>query len=309
MVQTVQRCWMRIGKEFGLGALMLALAPGMWLAASTAVVSGVVRDTQGVAQIGAMVQVLAAGSVSVATAFTDMYGRYRIANLAPGRYQVRATATLFMPATRPNLLLATGMRATVNLTLSMLADPVAWLPAERRKPDEPGDDWTWTLRSTANRPILRMMGDGEMVLVGASAGEGPRNAPVQASVQMTGGEGGFGGGGVHTVVALDHAAQDGSNRCCGAILGARGGAASGVPDELDAGYERQGALGSGSRLVVSYASHPEMMSSGDTAGMQWMRMASAEKMRLGDRWTWKLGPRCTRSIRRAMCWRRSRSCG
>ena len=95
---------------------MLALAPGVGLAASTAVVSGVVRDTQGVAQIGAMVQVLAAGSASVATAFTDMYGRYRIANLVPGRYQVRATAALFLPATRPNLQLSTGMRATVNLT-------------------------------------------------------------------------------------------------------------------------------------------------------------------------------------------------
>jgi hypothetical protein len=63
-------------------------------------VSGVVRDTQGVAQMGAMVEVLAAGSVSVATAFTDMYGRYRIANLVPGKYQVRATAALFVPATR-----------------------------------------------------------------------------------------------------------------------------------------------------------------------------------------------------------------
>ncbi len=98
-------------------------------AASTAAVSGVVRDAQGVAQMGAMVQVLAAGSVSVATAFTDMYGRYRIANLVPGSYQVRATAALFVPATRRNLRLATGMRATVNLTLSMLSDPAAWLPA------------------------------------------------------------------------------------------------------------------------------------------------------------------------------------
>ena len=142
---------------------MLSLASGACAAASTAVVSGVVRDTQGVAQMGAMVQVLAVGSADVATAFTDMYGRYRIANLVPGRYQVRATAALFVPATRGNLQLSTGMRATVNLTLSMLSDPAAWLPAERRKPDEPGDDWTWTLRSAANRPILRMLGDGEVV--------------------------------------------------------------------------------------------------------------------------------------------------
>jgi len=93
-------------------------------------VSGVVRDAQGVAQLGAMVEVLAAGSATVATAFTDLSGRYRIANLAPGKYQLRASAPLFMPATRRNLQLATGMRATVNLTLSTLADAVTWLPVQ-----------------------------------------------------------------------------------------------------------------------------------------------------------------------------------
>ena len=112
---------------------MLALATGTCVAASNATVSGVVRDTQGIAQMGAMVEVLAVGSASVATAFTDMYGRYRIANLVPGKYQVRASAALFVPATHPNLRLSTGMRATVNLTLSTLSDPMAWLPAERRK--------------------------------------------------------------------------------------------------------------------------------------------------------------------------------
>ena len=30
-----------------------------------------------------------------------------------------------------------------------------WLPIERRHADEPDDDWKWTLRSTANRPLLR----------------------------------------------------------------------------------------------------------------------------------------------------------
>jgi hypothetical protein len=95
---TVQRNWMKLGKELSLGALMLWLAPGMCSAATNAAVSGVVRDAQGVAQMGAMVEVLAAGSVSVATAFTDIYGRYRIANLVPGKYQVRATAALFVPA-------------------------------------------------------------------------------------------------------------------------------------------------------------------------------------------------------------------
>ena len=58
--------------------------------------------------------------------------------------------------------------------------------------------------------------------------------------------------------------------------------ASAPATEIDAGYERRGVMAGGSRLVVSVASHPEMMTSGGVMGMQTMRMASAEKMQLGD---------------------------
>ena len=267
---------------------MLWLASGMSAAALTAAVSGVVRDTQGVAQMGALVEVLSAGSGSVGTAFTDMVGRYRIANLAPGMYQVRASAALFVPATRGNLRLSTGMRATVNLTLSMLSDQTAWLPAQRRKPDEPGDDWTWTLRSAANRPILRMLGDGEIVPVSPSAAEASHGAPIEVRASMMSGYGGFGGGGVHGVVALDRVRNDGSDVVLRADLAPAGMAYGRAPStELDAGYERRGALGGGSRLVVSFASHPEMMSSGgpgggNAMGLQTIRMASAQRMQFGD---------------------------
>jgi hypothetical protein len=277
-MRTVQRCWIRFG--FALGALTLSLAPGMMVAASAATVSGVVRDIHGVAQMGALVEAVSAASGSVGTAYTDIYGRYRIANLAAGRYQVRATAALFAPATRGNLRLTTAMRATVDLTLSMLGNPVAWLPAQRRKPDEPGDDWTWTLRSAANRPILRMMGDGSVVLVSSGAGEAPRGAPVQARASMMSGDGGFGGGAAHGVVALDRAGNDGSDVAMRADVAAADTSAPAT--EIDAGYERRGIMGGGSRLVVSVASHPEMMTPGGVMGMQTMRMASAEKMQLGD---------------------------
>jgi hypothetical protein len=269
--------------DLAFGALMLSLASGVAAAAATAAVSGVVRDTEGVAQMGATVQVLAAGSVSVATAFTDMYGRYRIANLVPGRYQVRATAALFAQATRGNLQLRTGMRATVDLTLSMLSDPASWLPAERRKPDEPGDDWTWTLRSAANRPILRMLGDGEVVSVSAQAEEGSRSVPIRARVSAMGGDGGFGAGGEHTVVALDRATQGGSDLVLRADVAATDARPGGAPPmELDAGYGSTQPFVGSSRLVVSYASHPELMSSGSGAGLEVLRMASARKIQLGD---------------------------
>jgi hypothetical protein len=271
-----------IGKQFGIGALMLVVASGVCSAASTAAVSGIVRDAQGVAQMGAVVQVLAAGSVTVATAFTDMSGRYRIANLVPGSYQVRATAAMFVPATRRNLRLSTGMLATVNLTLNMLADPALWLPAQTRKPDEPGDDWTWTLRSPANRPILRMLGDGEVVTVSSGAPEGSRHAPVLARVSVVGGDGGFGEGGLHTVVALDRKSESGSDVLVRTDVAAETTSGREPEAEVDAGYQQTAAFGGSSRLVVSFASHPEIMTGDDANGMQLMRMASARKMQLGD---------------------------
>lgn len=277
---TVQRSWMRLHKELGLGVLMLTFASGICSAASTAAVSGVVRDTQGVAQMGAMVQILAAGSATVATAFTDMYGRYRIANLIPGKYQVRATAALFVPATRSNLRLSTGMRATVNLTLNMLSDPTAWLPAKRRSADEPSDDWTWTLRSSANRPILRMLEDGSVVLVSEGEHEGGPNGPVKRRVSALGGSGGFGEGGEHSLIVMDRANQNGSDVMLRADLAVAPDGRS-AATEVSAGYQRKGPLGSGSRMVANYTSHPELSTTGGS-GMQTVRLANAQRMELGD---------------------------
>jgi hypothetical protein len=280
---TVQCCWRRFGRELGLGALILTLTSGACVAAPTAVVTGVVRDTQGTAQMGAMVEVLASSSARVATVFTDMYGRYRIANLVPGKYQVRATAALFVPALRRNLQLTTGMRATVNLTLSMLSDPVGWLPAERRKADEPGDDWTWTLRSVANRPILRMLDDGTVVLVQPGSKEASHRVATEALVAMTGGNGGFGRAGFESVIALDRVTSEGSDLVFRAALGKLSTAGGDqAPAELDAGYKRNLGFGGSSRMVIGYASRPEVKTGGAFTGMQVLRMANTERMQLGS---------------------------
>lgn len=277
-VRTVQRNWTRYALV--LGGLMLWMAPGMSASAATAAVSGVVRDARGVAQMGALVEVLAAGSESVATAMTDLHGRYRIADLMPGRYQVRASASLFMPAARRNLRLYSGMSATVNLTLNMLTDPAAWLPAERRKPDEPDGDWRWTLRSVANRPILRIFGDGNAVPVSEDTAETPGGAPLEARASTLSGDGGFGGGGVRTMLALDKAGKGGSQTVVRTEMAAGQGYAPAM--QIDAGYERNAGYAGQSRMVVSYLSHPEIVSSGSTTGLQAIRLASAQKMNLGD---------------------------
>jgi hypothetical protein len=261
---------------------MLAMAATVRAAGPAAAVSGVVRDSQGVAQMGALVQVLAQNSVMVGTAFTDLHGRYLIANLLPGKYEVRATAALFAPALRGNLQLHSGAKAVVNLTLNALFDTASWLPAERRKADEPSDDWKWTLRSAANRPILRLLEDGGMIMVSSSATEST-NPWKGARASVTTGDGGFGSGGLHNGLSMDRVLDDGSDITLRADIGTPvGPLIRGPSTELAVGYQRRLGFAGAGRTVVSYQSHPEMVGSGGASGLDAIQLASAQKTNFGD---------------------------
>jgi hypothetical protein len=274
---TVQLSRTQLEQRAAIAILVLLTATGVSRAASTAAVSGIVRDSQGVGQMGALVEVLSPSATGIATAFTDMYGRYRIANLMPGSYQVRASAALFVPATRTNLHLSPGLRATVNLTLSMLADPVGWLPARPKGPDEAGDDWIWTMRSSTNRPMLRVLEDGQ-VLLASAPGRRERSAPADMRVRASTIVGNsFGSGGVRNAVTLERSKPDGSDL----MLRTEAGSSSGIPVEVDAGYQRNGMLGNASRITLTYASHPELRT-GDVGGLEMLRLAGAQRMQFGD---------------------------
>jgi hypothetical protein len=206
-----------------------------------------------------------------------MYGRYRIGNLTPGHYQVRASAALFIPATRTDLRLSPGLRATVNLTLSMLADPTGWLPAKPRGPDEVGDDWIWTMRSGANRPMLRVLGDGNVVLASAA---GPEESPSGADMRVRASTligNGFASGGVRNAVTLERSKDKGTDL----MVRTEVASSSGAPVEFDVGYQRNGFLGNATRTTITYASHPELKT-GDMDGMEVLRLAGAQRIQLGD---------------------------
>ncbi len=269
-------------------ALILLLGMTLWLvpvarATGGAVVSGVVRDAQGTAQMGALVQVLGADSVTVATAWTDSHGRYAIANLAAGRYLVRASATLLVPATKANLILRNGATTVVNLTLAALFDTTSWLPAERRRADEPDDDWKWTLRSTASRPILRILHDGEMIDVSSSA-EQPQADKLRARATVASGGGEFGQGGVHTILAIHRSLDDGGDMVLRSDMGSgQVPTGFGPSQEFEAGYEHQVGFSGADRTVAAYKSHPELAAStGTTAGLQSMTITSGRRLSMGD---------------------------
>jgi hypothetical protein len=102
--------------------------------------------------MGAVVQILGAANRTL-TVFTDEAGHYTATGLLPGIYSLKVTAPSFLPALREKIGLRPGASLNVNVTLSTLLG-VLQLGPVRALPDD--DDWKWTLRSVANRPILRV---------------------------------------------------------------------------------------------------------------------------------------------------------
>jgi hypothetical protein len=105
--------------------------------------------------MGAVVQILGAANRTL-TVFTDGAGYYTATGLLPGLYTLKVTAPSFLPALREKVGIRPGASLNINVTLSTLLGvmqlgPVRVLPQD--------DDWKWTLRSVANRPILRVFDD------------------------------------------------------------------------------------------------------------------------------------------------------
>jgi hypothetical protein len=105
--------------------------------------------------MGAIVQVLGAANQALIV-FTDTTGHYSASGLVPGLYTLKVTAPSFLPALREKIGLRPGANLKVNVTLGTLLGVMQLGPA-RQLPDD--DDWKWTLRSVANRPILRIFDD------------------------------------------------------------------------------------------------------------------------------------------------------
>jgi hypothetical protein len=136
--------------------LIVLMASSPVFAARVGVISGYIRDGSGSPQMGAVVDIYTTATTVGYIAYTDAQGFYSANNLPPGKYQVKVTAGSFLPSLRENVKLNSGAHVLVNLTLNTLADALKLLPPTRSKNSEP-DDWHWTLRSAANRPVLRAL--------------------------------------------------------------------------------------------------------------------------------------------------------
>jgi hypothetical protein len=160
--------------------MLIAIALSVPAYAGQATITGKVKNASGVPQMGAMVEAFSLTASKTFTVFTDSTGYYALYDLIPGSYDVKVSAASFLPTLRENVNLHSGANLVINLTLNTLSDAIRFLPPKQG--NEEDDDWKWTLRSAANRPILRLK-NGQPIVVANANGE----RQVKASVAFVAG--------------------------------------------------------------------------------------------------------------------------
>jgi len=135
--------------------VIVALSLPAWAGERPGAISGYVRDASGIPQMGAVVEI-AGSAARTLTVFTDGAGFFSAADLLPGFYSVKVSAPSFLPALREKVGLHPGTSVHLNITLNTLLNAMRVGPLRGTADD---DDWKWTLRSVANRPVLRVFGD------------------------------------------------------------------------------------------------------------------------------------------------------
>ena len=157
---------LRISAVLILAAACLSFSAGTSLAqarAGSGKLAGVVHDTVGTPQMGAMVEVVpeAGGKIIPVDFLTNTMGVFRGDRLAPGLYTVRVTLAGFLPTIQQHVRISAHLTTVVRIELESM---FASLDQLRRQPSSvsvENDDWKWVLRSaSATRPVLQWVDDG-----------------------------------------------------------------------------------------------------------------------------------------------------
>src|SRR5690242_3736261 len=113
-------------RKLGCLLVVLTFAAGASAAVNPGAISGYVRSSSGTPQMGAIVEVLSAGTPLLAQ--TDAKGFYSIKGLLPGLYAIKVSAPSFLPSIREKINLQSGSTLVINVTLNTLFEALQMLP-------------------------------------------------------------------------------------------------------------------------------------------------------------------------------------
>src|SRR4051794_9937869 len=102
-------------RKLGYLALAFGLTLPVWAADNSASgsISGYVRSSSGVPQMGAMVEVLSS-AFHTFRIFTDENGFYSARKVVPGVYTIKASVPSYLPTSREHVALRAGNSVIVN---------------------------------------------------------------------------------------------------------------------------------------------------------------------------------------------------
>src|SRR5580698_2944100 len=253
-------------------AVLIALGTAPVFGAATASVSGQVRDSAGVPQIGATVELLRSDLSVAASVYTDSKGRFAIASLLPGRYALKAMGPSFLPSLREDVRVRRG--TIVNLTLNTLYEVMQWMPPQPRSGTAQEDDWAWTLRSAANRPLLRWLEDGPLVVVSDGSGSAPR---LKARIMASGQDGAFGESGERFTATVEDTPIN--SRELLARVDFAPNSDAGLESML--GFRQDLGFAGSVQSVAEVSIHPEEMDGSGGQGFDEAAVRTAETINLG----------------------------
>ena len=255
--------------------------------------------------MGAVVEIVGTAARTL-TVFTDGAGFYSAGDLMPGFYTVKVSAASFIPAWRDKVGLHPGASTHLNITLNTLLNAMRVGPLRGSSDD---DDWKWTLRSVANRPVLRVFASTDLdspssvasnsvdpnsadpnsvdpglhdARLGDLAAGDRADHDVKASLSLLAGagSGGYGSGSdMSTVFSLERTVFSLDR------VGVRGnvGYGEGVPSAaLRATYSHFLPDGSGASMAVSARRLAPSDPNLHNASLQALALAAADSMNVGD---------------------------
>ena len=249
----------------------MGLSLPLWAADRPGEISGYVRNATGDPQMGAVVQILGSANRTL-TVFTDAAGFYTASGLLPGIYSLKVTAPSFLPALKEKIGIRPGSSLNVNVTLTTLLG-VMQLGPIRALPDD--DDWKWTLRSVANRPILRVFND-------PMVGEAKQNHELRGTLSFFGGSvaDGYGSGAdATTAFTLERSIfSDGILNFSGNV-----GYGEGLPAAvLRAGYSHKLPNGSTPTIGLTVRRFAASDPSLNNEALQAVSLSAGDELSLGD---------------------------
>jgi hypothetical protein len=154
-------------------------------------IAGQVRNTAGVGQMGAVVQLYNRYERMVQKGLTSPDGRFRFDALAPDTYSVRVNLNSYVPAMKHSIPVRAGLESILNIQLANLFSSIELVYASPGQTGLLSEDWKWVLRSsTATRPVLRLTSIDAPWRTGQQSGRGqsPIFSTPSGVVRVTAGD-------------------------------------------------------------------------------------------------------------------------